>query len=101
MTDNFEGVLDGLVERLAAIEHARWAHWQSYMHRKAIRTAEGGLLLPPELVERWERQINAPYEALSDEEKESDREQVRIYLEVIKAALTSVARGQSSPVGNL
>jgi len=93
-------VLDGLVDRLAAIEHARWAHWQSYMHKKATPTAEGGLLLPPDLVKRWERQIDTPYEALSDDEKESDREQVRSYLEVIKAALTSGARCQSSPISD-
>lgn len=95
MSDNSDKVLDELLERLAAIEHARWAHWQSYMHDKSIRTAEGGLLVPPDLVKRWQRQIDTPYEALSDDEKESDREQVRGYLDVIRAALKGDAKRQA------
>ena len=39
------------------------------------------------LVARWERQIATDYGALSDDEKESDREQVRRYLGLIAAAL--------------
>ncbi len=41
------------------------------------------MLLPANLVERWEKQIATRYEELSDEEKESDREQVRGYLPLI------------------
>jgi hypothetical protein len=80
--------LQGLIEELAAIEHDRWAHWQRYMHEKAVRQPDGGLLVPPELVEKWERQIATPYADLSDDEKESDREQVQCYLPIIAKALT-------------
>ena len=73
----------GLVERLAAIEHERWAHWQRYMHGQGVRQPDGSLLLPAHLVQRWERQIDTPYEALTDAEKESDREQVRRYLPIL------------------
>jgi hypothetical protein len=76
--------VNNLVEQLAAIEHERWAHWQRYMHNKAIRQPDGSLLIPAELVERWERQIDTPYPKLTDEEKESDREQVRKYLPVVQ-----------------
>ena len=34
-----------------------------------------GLLIPQELVERWQRQIATPYSALSEREKDSDREE--------------------------
>jgi hypothetical protein len=95
MSCNADNILDALFERLAAIEHARWAHWQAYMHEKATRTASGGLLLSPDLVERWQRQIDTPYEELSDDEKESDREQVRSYLNIIKAALANERKGQA------
>lgn len=72
-----------LVEALAAIEHERWAHWQQYLHEQGIRNEDGSILLPAHLVARWERQITTDYRDLSEEEKESDREQVGRYLPLI------------------
>jgi hypothetical protein len=86
-----EAVLESLVEKLAAVEHDRWAHWQRYMHGKAERRPDGTLILPAELVERWEAQISTPYADLSQAEKESDREQVRRYLPLIAAAFADWA----------
>jgi hypothetical protein len=83
-----EAVLHALVEKLAAIEHERWAHWQRYMHGKGERRPDGSLVLPAELVRQWETQIATSYANLSEAEKTSDREQVRRYLPVIAAALT-------------
>ena len=75
-----------LVEQLASIEHERWAHWQRYMHEKAIRNADGSLTISAELVARWERLMATPYTQLTDKERESDREQVRRYLPVVEKA---------------
>ena len=86
-----ERVLDGLVEELASIEHERWSHWQRYMHSKCLRLSDGSLLVPAELVNRWERQYNARYGDLSDEEKDSDREQVRRYLPLVVASLAAAS----------
>jgi len=72
-----------LLEPLAAIEHERWAHWQSYLHSKCSKNEDGSLTIPRELVERWEQQLNTPYHKLSQKEKDSDREQVRRYLNFI------------------
>lgn len=83
-----ESVLESLVETLAAIEHERWAHWQSYVHDRGERRADGSLVLPAELVRHWDAQIEARYADLNEAEKTSDREQVRRYLPVIAAALT-------------
>jgi hypothetical protein len=80
-------VLNGLMEELAAVEHERWSHWQRYMHSKGERQPDGSLVILPELVERWERLMATPYRALTDAEKESDREQVRRYLQTIIDAL--------------
>jgi hypothetical protein len=81
-------LLGELLEPLAAIEHERWSHWQRYLHGKCIpQGSDGALLIPAELVKRWERQLNTPYSALTDKEKESDREQVRTYLPVIAETL--------------
>ena len=65
------------------------AHWQRYMHSRGSRQADGSLLLPADLVAQWEKQIATAYEALSEKEKESDREQVRRYLPTIVTALVN------------
>lgn len=90
--DEVEAVLNSpkLLEELAAVEHDRWSHWQRYMHDKGQATEDGGLLIPAELVGRWSVQMNTPYAELSEQEKESDRDQVRRYLPTIVAALKAV-----------
>lgn len=75
-----------LLERLAAVEHERWSHWQRYMHEKATRNPDGSLTVPADLASRWERLMETSYTELTDEERESDREQVRRYIPLIVAA---------------
>ena len=77
----------GLLEKLASIEHERWAHWQEYLHAQCHRTEDGSLVIPAELAERWANQIATAYEDLSESEKASDREQVQRYLGIILEAL--------------
>lgn len=81
-------VLYGLLEELSALEHERWSHWQSYMHGKCSKQNDGSLIIPAELVSHWEDQIRTDYSDLTEEEKESDREQVKKYLPTIEEALT-------------
>lgn len=76
------------VERLAAIEHERWAHWQQYVHDQCECQEDGSLVVPAELAARWRAQIETPYAELSEQEQESDREQVRRYLPTVIDALT-------------
>ena len=80
-----------LMEKLAAIEHERWAHWQQYMHDQCQRAEDGSLIIPAPLAQRWQTQIETPYEDLTESEKDSDREQVRRYLPIIGAAITAPA----------
>jgi len=87
--DQIIQTLKDLTDTLAAIEHERWSHWQRYMHSKATKQPDGSLQIPAELVEQWERQIETPFEQLTETEKASDREQVQKYLPVVKSALTS------------
>lgn len=82
-----DAILETLVEALAAIEHERWSHWQRYLHSKGERRTDGSLILPAELVRRWDAQMATDYVHLSESEKMSDREQVRHYLPLIAAAL--------------
>lgn len=78
-----------LIERLAAVEHERWASWQRYVHDHCERQPDGSLVIPAELASRWEMQIETMYAELSELEKDSDREQVHRYLPVLLDALTS------------
>ena len=71
------------VEKGADLEHKRWAGWQSYLFSKSEWT-KNGYLIPKELCFRWQRQIDTPYSKLSEEEKESDRIEVRKYLPLIR-----------------
>lgn len=66
-----------LMERLAAIEHARWAAWQRSVHARGERRPDGSLVLAAEDVARWEGQIAASYDQLGEEDKERDRREVR------------------------
>jgi len=80
---------DDLFEKLAAIEHERWADWQKYVHEQCGSLMEnfthtGALVIPKELVSRWNRQIETSYVDLSEEEKESDRDQVRRYWDFVR-----------------
>ena len=75
-----------LMEKLADIEHQRWADWQKYCFKKLgiNRTddessdTERGVS-----IRRWFRQIDAPYAQLTEAEKDSDREQVMRYWDLI------------------
>lgn len=77
-----------LLEKLAAIEHERWADWQKWMHGSFYKIEKGNAIhqsLPQLLIERWERQIKTPYADLPDAEKQSDRDQVARYWPLITA----------------
>jgi hypothetical protein len=83
-----ERALNGLLDDLAAIEHDRWSHWQDYMHGKGRVQSDGSLVIPADLVERWQKQMATPYAELSAKERESDRDQVRKYLPLIIETLS-------------
>jgi hypothetical protein len=86
--EHIDQILETLIEELAAIEHRRWSHWQAFMHAQGHRHPDGSLVLPPDLVKKWDRQVATDYAELSEVEKESDREQVRRYLPLIAAAFS-------------
>lgn len=73
-----------LREKLAAIEHRRWADWQRWMHKEVGYKVDGALWIPAKDVERWEVQISQSYYELSDREKASDMEQVDRYWPLIE-----------------
>lgn len=74
-TDTNQASEDELKEKLAEIEHERWADWQKWIHlvyENPTRPFE-------EAIANWKVQIDTPYSKLSDREKASDMEQVDRY----------------------
>lgn len=72
-----------LREDLAEVAHDVWSDWMNHLLGKAT-APEDGVVLPVELVERWERQMGTPYAKLSWEERESDRKVADRYLETLR-----------------
>jgi len=76
-----------LMEKLADIEHQRWSDWQKYLHSKCVEHSDGKgewVCFPAVSFRRWNRQIETSYKDLSEVEKDSDREQVIRYWNLIK-----------------
>ena len=71
-----------LFEKLADIEHQRWASWQKYLHSKCCNAGRK-VAFSKELFEYWKKQIKTDYKDLSEIEKDSDREQVMRYWDLI------------------
>ena len=72
-----------LFEDLASVEHQIWSDWQSWLHGLCKENDDGSLTIPKDKVLRWNRQIHTNYKDLSEEEKRSDREQVKKYWQLI------------------
>ncbi len=100
LPDDIEPVESGeLREQLAAIEHERWADWQKWCH-KVLRennpSPEQG-----DILERWDRQIETPYAELSEAEKQSDRDQVDRYWQLVEAYLAQEKAKWVAEVGSV
>src|SRR5260221_12772221 len=72
-----------LIEQLADKEHASWARWMQYLFSKCTRQYDGSLLIPLNLALRWNRQVALSYAELTEQEKQSDRDEVARILPII------------------
>jgi hypothetical protein len=76
---------DELIERLAAIEHERWANWQRWMMTtRCTRDDQGNLIIPAGLADRWMSLCNTPYAKLPEYSKDADRKEVNRYWPLIE-----------------
>ena len=85
--DTVRRKLESRLEELASIEHNRWAHWQKYVHESSKKLSDGSLVIPANLAQQWDQKIRLSYEDLSEEDKGSDRDQVRKYLPAVVEAI--------------
>jgi len=93
-------IMEKLREKLASIEHTRWADWQKYLHSKLIVHKSGLIELPEKSYRHWERQIKTDYKDLSEKEKDSDRLEVDKYLPLIKQFLSDTIDEQAEKILN-
>ena len=70
-------------EKLAEASHESWSHWMSHLFGKCVKDDVGNATIPHELVKRWQRQIQTPYDLLSEAEKSSDLAQADRMLHAI------------------
>lgn len=74
---------DGAREVLASAQHEIWAHWMRYMFTQGTLHPDGSYTLPAGKVARWVGQMITHYGDLSEQEKESDREQADKLLDLL------------------
>lgn len=76
------------VEKLAGYAHEAWSGWMRYLFEKSAENPDGSVTIPAELVKRWRRQLETPYEDLPEKEKDSDRIEARKIQATIGGAST-------------
>jgi hypothetical protein len=72
-----------LRERLAAVQHVIWSNWMKHLFSVSTYNPDGTVTIPADKVKRWQRQIRTPYDALTESEMESDRQQADKVLAVL------------------
>lgn len=82
--------MDTLREQLADVQHAIWAHWMRYMFTCGQFGPDGTWHMPAFKAERWQRQMDTPYNELTDQERESDLHQADKVLGVFQPVLDAV-----------
>lgn len=62
-------------EEISDSVHEIWINWMKYLFEFCNEVGDGCMEIPREKVDRWYRQMDTPYSQLSEDEKDSDREQ--------------------------
>lgn len=70
-------------EKLASLQHEIWSQWMKYLFSFGTFNTDGSWTMPPEKVQRWQRQMHTPYWDLSESEKDKDRNQADKIIKLI------------------
>ena len=73
-------------EKMAALCHDQWAGWMEYLFLKS-KQVDGCVIIPAWAVERWRRQVATRYPDLSEDEKNSDRNEADRFLSIFNAEI--------------
>ena len=75
-------------ETIAAVQHEIWTHWMECLIAQGEDGYVDRIAIPAEVARRWRRQMDTPYADLSEEEKESDRDQAEKVMAAIFKLMT-------------
>lgn len=70
-------------EMLASVQHDIWVHWMKYLFSVCVENQDGSYTIPVDKVQRWIRQVGTQYSELSEDEKQSDRQQADKILSIL------------------
>jgi len=73
-------------EKMAALCHDQWAGWMEYLFLKS-KQVDGRVIIPAWAVDRWRRQVATRYSDLSEDEKNSDRNEADRFLSLFNAEI--------------
>ena len=73
-----------LMEDMAHQEHDSWSRWMIHLFNVSQKNDDGSVTIPKSFVDRWERQMITDYNDLSEQEKESDRDEVRKFIKILQ-----------------
>ena len=73
-----------LIEKLAELCHEQWSDWMKYLFSRCKVNFDGSVTIPEWAVTRWKNQIITTYEDLSENEKNSDRDEARKFIKLLK-----------------
>ncbi len=73
-------------EEVARLCHEQWSEWMAYLFSKGEFQEDGTWVMPDWAVTRWQRQREAAYEDLSEDEKDSDRAEADKFLALFEEA---------------
>ena len=74
---------DDVREKLSDYAHKSWSGWMEYLFSKSDENEDGSVTISKDLVYRWKRQVETDYEDLSEEEKDSDRDEADKMLKIL------------------
>jgi hypothetical protein len=76
--------MDEQREKVADLCHKQWTGWMRYLFAACDGLHDdGSFTIPKWAVDRWSRQMRTEYRFLTEEEKESDRQEADKFLEII------------------
>ncbi len=75
--------MDLIKEKLANLCHEQWSGWMKYLFSKGTFLPDGNFVIPKWAVDRWQRQMNTTYLDLSEDEKDSDRNEAQIFIDLL------------------
>ena len=73
-----------MLDKIADLQHEIWSHWMRYLFEVSLQNDDGTVTIPADKVERWKRQMITKYVDLSDDEQNSDLDQARKIMGLIK-----------------